>query len=440
MYICSECGFESSRWLGKCDKCEAWNSFEKVETFSVKSKKKGVNSKLKVSTFSQVSEKSSDRMKTGIGEFDLVLGGGFVPGSVVLLVGDPGIGKSTLVLHVLDGLKKSSRKLLYISGEESGDQVALRARRLGISEDISFVSTTDVDVISNEIRKGSYDLVIVDSIQTLATEDINGSAGSVSQVRESSLRLIDVAKNTSTAVVVIGHVTKGGVLAGPKVLEHLVDVVLYLEGDRYHDLRMLRGIKNRFGSTNETGVFEMGDVGLIEVSEPSKLFLSERSTTASGSIVASIVEGNRAFLLEVQALVSTSPFGYPKRTSSGFDQKRLELLIAVLTKRAGVALDNQDVYVNVVGGFKISEPASDLAVCLAIASSYYDKPAKGKIVAFGEVGLSGEVRSVSAGDKRIREAEKLGFSEVIIPKTMDLDFSGKLSSVSHVAEAVKRFS
>lgn len=437
MFVCGSCGAQHMRWAGKCETCGEWNTLERSAVVSSKKSKKTIQrAGSKPVLFSAVKDQSNNRLETKISELDQVLGGGFVRGSVTLLSGDPGIGKSTLVLQFLNALSKKN-KVLYISGEESAHQVKGRASRLGVSAEIPFLNETSVESILFTIDSEKPDLVVIDSIQTMFVEDVASSAGSVSQVRESSSRIIDHAKKTNTTIVLIGHVTKGGTLAGPRVLEHLVDTVLYLEGDRYHALRMLRGVKNRFGSTNEAGVFEMQGSGLQEVSNPSELFLAERETASPGNAVAAILEGNRSFLLEVQALVTSTHFGYPKRTSAGFDQRRLELLIAVLTKRAKLRLDSQDVYVNVVGGFKISEPASDLAVCLAIASSYKNKSLGQKILPIGEVGLSGEIRGVSQIEKRMHEGKKLGFDQFIVSKHAKPPFKKGVMMLGSVQEAIR---
>ncbi len=355
------------------------------------------------------------RILTGTNDLDQVLGGGLVVGSVVLLSGDPGIGKSTLVLQVAATVSKK-RPVLYVSGEESTSQIKLRAERLGLaSTELDLLAETNTDAVVATIASGNYGMVVIDSVQTMATEALTGAAGSVGQITASAQMLQNVAKSHDTAMIIIGHVTKEGSIAGPKILEHLVDVVLYLEGDRYGNFKALRGIKNRFGSTNEVGIFEMTEAGLVDVANPSAALLAERQPDA-GSVVAATLEGTRALLVEVQALVSTTVFGYPKRTASGFDLNRLNLLAAVLTKRAGLNLSNQDIYVNIVGGLKVAEPAIDLAIILSIASAFKNQPLVGDTVVFGEVGLSGEVRSVSQVTKRLAEAQKLGLSKAIGPR------------------------
>ena len=440
LYVCQSCGAETIRWAGKCETCGEWNTLEQITR---KVQKKGPGQKSasvdvsKPITFADVKTEDFARLRSEMRELDQVLGGGFVPGSVVLLSGDPGIGKSTLVLQFLDKLSRDNG-VLYISGEESANQVKMRAERLGAGEEVAFLSETDVDVIINLVENEKPSLVVIDSVQTMATTEVASSMGSISQVRESSVRIIDMAKRTNTTVVLVGHVTKEGNLAGPKTLEHLVDTVLYLEGDRYHSLRILRSMKNRFGSTNESGIFEMKTEGLVEVANPSALFLSERQEKSSGSVVTAVIEGNRAFLLEIQALVTKSPFGHPKRTATGFSRDRLELLIAVLSKRAKLKLSEHDVYLNVVGGFKITEPAADIAACLAIASSLLDRPIDPLLFAIGEVGLSGEVRGVPQVEKRISEAERLGFRAAVTPVSSKVDFPGESISAATVGEAVLR--
>lgn len=437
-YVCQNCQTETLRWSGKCESCGEWNTFQKVAASGSKNKIKSLRTALtKPVLFSEVKISNQSRLKTGINELDQVLGGGFVPGSVTLLSGDPGIGKSTLVLQFLNNLGKN-RGVLYVSGEESAEQVKMRAERLNTRNKILFAAETDVESIVALIEEQKPELAVIDSIQTLSFSQANSSRGSLVQVRECSAILIEAAKKLKIAVVLIGHVTKEGMLAGPKALEHLVDVVLYLEGDRYHSLRVLRGIKNRFGSTNETGVFEMSDAGLTEVLNPSALFLAERQENSTGSVVTPILEGNRAFLLEVQALTTRTNFGYPKRTASGFDQRRLELLIAVLVKRANLKLEDQDVYLNVVGGFKIREPAADTAVCLAIASSLLNKPIDPLLFALGEVGLAGEIRGVAQIEKRLAEGEKLGFKAAVTPRNSAVDFPGENISAATINEAILR--
>lgn len=424
IYICQSCSFESPKWVGQCPECGGWNTF--VESLVDKSSRQVLRNTASAPAthpkkLSEVDIKESQRLSSGIGEFDRVLGGGFVPGQVVLLTGEPGIGKSTILLQLADKLEsnKKSGQILYVSGEESPEQIKFRAHRLKIKGDnLMMLSDTDADSIVDHILGGQgakFDLIIVDSIQTLTTTDLTGTAGSVGQVRECALRLLNATKSKQIPMVIVGHVTKEGSLAGPKVLEHMVDTVLFIEGDEQHLFRLLRTTKNRFGPVSEVGLFQMDELGLKEVANPSDIFLQERLKSAPGSCVTAVMEGFRPLLFEVQALTSTTSFGYPKRTASGFNVNRLAVLIAVLEKRCNLKLSSQDVYVNVAGGMKISEYSADLAVCLAIYSSYLNKSLDPKIAAFGEVGLSGEVRKVSFLQNRTKEAKKLGFSKIIGP-------------------------
>lgn len=431
-YVCQSCGHAQGKWTGKCDSCGAWNSF--VETATVSSKTGGSRSvAAKPEKLAEVATRKLPRIDTKIDEVNQVLGGGMVPGSITLLSGDPGIGKSTLVLQLAAEIS-AKQPVLYVSGEESTNQIKLRADRLGVTATgLELLSETSTDAVAATIEAGEYGLVIIDSIQTMAVEALTGAAGSVGQITASAQMLQRLAKQRHIAMIIIGHVTKEGNIAGPKVLEHLVDVVLYLEGDRYGAFKALRGIKNRFGSTSEVGIFEMQDKGLVPVPNPSAALLAERQE-APGSVVLATVEGTRPILVEVQALVSRSVFGYPKRTASGFDLNRLNLLVAVLTKRAGLNLSDQDIYVNIIGGLKITEPAADLAIILAIASAFKDKPVAHNLIAFGEVGLSGEIRSVSNVSGRLAEAKKLGYRYSIGPSKAD---ASGMSRVKTIAEAVK---
>ncbi len=415
LYICQSCGHESPRWSGRCPQCREWNTF--VETIASTSSSKLQS---KVQSLNEVATGASSRISTGIGEFDRVLGGGIVPGSVILLAGEPGVGKSTLLMQVA-----SSVGALYVSGEESGSQLKLRADRLQIKVgNIQILPETDVDAILSS--HSSYPLVIVDSVQTLTTQDLSAGAGTISQVREGARRLSLWAKEVGIPLILVGHVTKEGSIAGPKVLEHTVDVVLYLEGDKFHAFRLLRAHKNRYGSDQEVGVFAMGERGLSEVANPSDIFLSERLKNASGSVVTATMEGTRPVLVEIQALAESTSLAYPRRTASGLGLNRLNLLIAVLQKHLKLPLQNKDIYVNVAGGFKVSEPAADLAAALAIVSSVKDSPIDPQTCVFGEVGLSGEVRKVSQSERRAKEAKKLGFTKIINP-----------GNVRAVGEAVK---
>jgi DNA repair protein RadA/Sms len=413
-FICANCGFESLKWLGKCPSCDEWNSFsEELIEERKASVKKGVHAK-EVKTLDSITELSEERIKFGINEFDRVLGGGIIHGSAVLIGGDPGIGKSTLVLQALAKLKE---KVLYVTGEESLRQIKLRAKRLNItSTNILLLAETDLDLISATIKEVEPAIVVIDSIQTVYLPDLENAPGTVTQIRECTNFIMQFAKKTGFSALIIGHVTKEGVIAGPKILEHIVDTVLQFEGERNHSYRILRATKNRFGSTNEIGIFEMHEDGLEEVKNPSEIFLSERDENVNGSVVTSSIEGTRPVLLEVQALVTPSNFGNPQRVATGFDYRRLSILLAVLEKRANLRISAHNVFLNMAGGIRIEEPAVDLAVCCSIASSYLNKPAKTEMLIIGEVGLGGEIRSVSHIEKRIQEAEKLGFSSVVLPK------------------------
>ena len=417
VFVCNECGYESSKWLGKCPACQAWNTFveeKAIQTTTAKDRKKPQGEVVKLNS---VEKKETTRVKTGVEELDRVLGGGFVNGSLTLLGGEPGIGKSTLILQICNSLALNG-KVLYISGEESAEQIKLRADRLGIDNDnISFLSETDIDNVEVSLDKELPKFVIIDSIQTMYSEEITSAPGSVSQVREITARIMKMCKQKEITTIIIGHVTKDGNIAGPRVLEHMVDTVLYLEGERYFTYRILRGVKNRFGSTNEIGMFEMEEKGLIEIKNPSSILISERDGNPAGSIIAVSLEGTRPLLIELQALTTFSVFGIPRRNANGIDYNRLTLLMAVLEKRANMQLGNQDVYLNIVGGIRVNEPALDLASVLAVASSFKNISIKEDVVAIGEVGLTGEVRSVNMIEKRIKEAEKLGYKTCIIPES-----------------------
>ncbi|MFZ5424221.1 MAG: DNA repair protein RadA [Patescibacteria group bacterium] len=419
-YICQSCEAESPRWVGQCPGCGEWNTL--VETVvSKKPSGSGLNSSVKPSKpvkLSQVVSEAPKRISSNIDEFDRVLGGGFVPGQAILISGDPGIGKSTLLTQLAKEFYNNS--VLYVCGEESMEQIKLRAARLNYSADNLFMlPETDADIIASTIlAEKDISLVIVDSIQTLSSSEYMGVPGSVGQVRGCTQKITNAAKKSSIPTILVGHVTKEGAVAGPKVLEHLVDTVLYLEGDNQHMYRILKTTKNRFGPISEVGVFEMTQQGMEEVKNPSKMFLSQRLSTTSGSCLTVLMEGQRPIIFEIQALTARSSFGYPKRTANGFNVNRLQLLIAILEKRAGINLSNHDVYINVAGGFKVEEYAGDLAVCLAIASAIKDKPIKATIAAFGECGLSGEIRQIPHEEKRIKEAKKLGYGDIISPKSV----------------------
>lgn len=413
-YVCSNCGAVSATWSGRCFSCGEWNTLQ--EQLAVVTKTASVAGAAKLEPQSIDASKAKDfaRLTTGIGEVDDVLGGGFVAGSVNLIAGQPGIGKSTLLLQLADALAQKE-KILYISGEESAHQVSLRAERLGIKgKQLQLATSTVSDDIAATIASGAYKLVVVDSIQTIACNDIASAAGTVSQITNSTQLLTVAAKQSNTAIVLVGHVTKEGSIAGPKVLEHVVDVVLQLEGDRYGGFKVLRAVKNRYGSTNQAGIFEMKDEGLAPVENPSAALLAERQIS-DGSVVLATMEGTRPLLVEVQALVNRTSYGYPKRAASGIDLNRVNLLVAMLEKRTKLNLADQDIYINIVGGIRLTEPASDLAICMAIASASKGMQLKQNVVVFGEVGLSGEVRHVPYIEKRIAEAKKLGFEGAVGP-------------------------
>ena len=440
VFVCSNCGYESAKWLGKCPGCNEWNSF--YEEKITKTTKLTENKKIaKATKLNEVEKKTTTRFSTGIKELDRVLGGGMVEGSLILLGGEPGIGKSTLILQICNSIKLDGN-VLYISGEESAEQVKLRADRLNIKNDnLLFLSQTDIELIKNEIEEIKPKLVIIDSIQTMYSDEISSAPGSVSQVREITSQIMRMCKQNGITTIIIGHVTKDGNIAGPRVLEHMVDTVLYLEGERYFSYRILRGVKNRFGSTNEIGMFQMQDSGMMEIENPSQILISERDGNPSGSIIVASIEGSRCILVELQALVTPSVFGLPRRTANGIDYNRLTLLIAVLEKKAGLMLGNQDVYLNIVGGIRINEPATDLGVVLSVASSFKNISISPDLVAIGEVGLTGEVRAVNLIEKRIKEAEKLGFKTCIIPennkKLLKEKYKLDIIGVKNIVEAMK---
>lgn len=442
-FFCKECGYESSKWMGQCPACKEWNTF--VEEPIAKKAPSGHGSVIRQTPkpvlLSEVSIEEQDRISTGYQELDRVLGSGIVAGSLVLVGGDPGIGKSTLLLQVCRNLASAGHKVLYISGEESLKQIKLRANRIGaIAGELLFLCETNLDLIREAIEKVRPEIVIIDSIQTMFREDVASAPGSVSQVRESTNILMQIAKGMGIAVFIVGHVTKEGVVAGPRVLEHMVDTVLYFEGERNASYRILRGVKNRFGSTNEIGVFEMQEQGLEEVENPSEYLLSGRPEESSGAVVACSLEGTRPILLEVQALVTQTNFGMPRRTAAGTDYNRVNLLMAVLEKRCHYEMSRYDAYVNIAGGMKMNEPALDLAIVLALVSSYKDRAVSPKTIIFGEVGLSGEVRAVSMAEQRVNEAVKLGFDTCILPQVCldKMKKTGKilLCGVSNVREAI----
>ncbi|HEU5004638.1 MAG TPA: DNA repair protein RadA [Candidatus Saccharimonadales bacterium] len=436
-YVCSNCGAEYSTWTGKCQNCGEWNTLtEQVEITTATAGASG--NQLKIQSVTAAAADKMTRIKTGIEEVDTVLGGGLVAGSVNLVAGQPGIGKSTLLLQ-LAYLAADKNKVLYVSGEESARQVALRAERLGATrQSLQLAVSTVANDIAATISGGEFDLVVVDSIQAIAVNEINSAAGNISQITNSTQLLTAAAKATNTALVLVGHVTKEGSIAGPKVLEHIVDVVMQLEGDRYGGFKVLRGVKNRYGSTNEAGIFEMTDTGLKSVPNPSAALLAERQVS-DGSIVLATMEGSRPLLVEVQALVNPTSYGYPKRTASGIDLNRVNLLVAMLERRTKLRLAERDIYINIVGGIRLTEPAADLAVCMAIASAAKGMQLKKNAVVFGEVGLSGEVRHVPFLEKRLAEAKKLGFEAAIGPKVRSGKKPAFLTSVSDIRSALNSF-
>lgn len=417
VFFCQNCGHEENKWLGQCPMCKEWNTFvEEPVSFSKSASAKLIKD-AEVVALKHVETDQEERIKTKIEELDRVLGGGIVPGSLLLVGGDPGIGKSTLLLQVCQRLCEDKHQVLYISGEESLKQIKLRANRMGeFTEDLLLLCETNLEIVKNVIQKRKPEVVIIDSIQTMYSEEVASAPGSVSQVRESTNVFMQLAKELGISIFIVGHVTKEGTVAGPRVLEHMVDTVLYFEGDRHASYRILRGVKNRFGSTNEIGVFEMRQNGLVEVENPSEFMLNGKPENASGSVVACSMEGTRPILIEIQALVCSSNFGMPRRTAAGTDYNRVNLLMAVLEKRVGIHLSNYDAYVNIAGGIKMNEPAVDLGIVMAIVSSYKNQPIDEKTIVFGEVGLSGEVRAVNMPEQRVAEAKKLGFTTCIMPE------------------------
>lgn len=446
-YVCQNCGYESPGHYGKCPECQTWGSmieelYDKKSQAIEKVVGKIKNETIDLKPLSQVEMLGEERSYTGIEELDRVLGGGLVKGSLVLIGGDPGIGKSTLLLQVSHNLSSGGKKVLYISGEESVSQIAMRARRLGVlSNTLYVVAATDMDLIEAQVAKIEPEFLIVDSIQTVQNTEIQSLPGSVTQIKDATGRLMKISKEKGISSFIVGHVTKEGALAGPRVLEHMVDCVLYFEGERYNSYRMIRAVKNRFGSTNELGLFEMRDGGLIGVANPSEVLISEKPQGVPGSVIVSTLEGTRPMLVEIQALVAPTSFGIPRRTATGVDLNRLNMLLAVLEKRGGVKIQNQDVYVNLVGGIKILEPALDLGVLMAVASSYVNMEIPPEVAFFGEVGLTGEIRGVGFSEKRIRECMKMGFKRVLMPynnsleckKVGDLEIVG----VKNIQEALR---
>ncbi|MBQ3891411.1 MAG: DNA repair protein RadA [Lachnospiraceae bacterium] len=444
VFFCSSCGYESSKWMGQCPSCKEWNTFTEEPVVKMKRAVQTASfSSTEPVLLKDISVDDSKRIKTGFDEFDRVLGGGIVKGSLVLIGGDPGIGKSTILLQVTKNLVNMGEKVLYVSGEESLRQIKLRANRLGTDFDnLLLLCETNLDAITEVIKKNVPTTVVIDSIQTMYREDIASAPGSVSQVREATSLLMQIAKQLEINIFIVGHVTKEGAVAGPRILEHMVDTVLYFEGDRHASYRILRGVKNRFGSTNEIGVFEMREEGLREVKNPSEYMLFGKAEDASGSVITCTMEGTRPLMIEIQALLCRSNFGIPRRQATGMDFNRVNLLMAVVEKRGGLQIGDQDAYVNIAGGIKINEPAMDLATVLAIISSYRNKAIDSKTVAFGEVGLSGEVRAVNNARLRVMEAKKLGFKTVVLPKSnIDADIKKiegiELYGVSDIREAMQ---
>jgi DNA repair protein RadA/Sms len=441
VFFCKECGYESVKWVGQCPGCKAWNSFAEEPVVKKSARPAAIRNLREPELLSNIKMETELRLSSGIEELDRVLGGGIVQGSLVLVGGDPGIGKSTLLLQMCRSIVGNSKKVLYISGEESLSQIKMRAERLGaFSGELLLFCETNLEVIEETIHKYSPEIVVIDSIQTMFREDVDSAPGSVSQVREATAALMQIAKVNGITVFIIGHVTKEGVVAGPRVLEHMVDTVLYFEGDNYAAYRVLRAVKNRFGSTNEIGVFEMQGSGLVEVKNPSEFMLKGRPEGEPGSVVAASIEGTRPILVEVQALVCRTNFNMPRRTAAGTDYNRVNLLMAVLEKRAGIQLSDCDAYVNVAGGMRITEPALDLAVTTALLSSYRNLALDNKTVLFGEVGLTGEIRAVNLAEQRVAEASKMGFEVCILPQANKerIKISGiKLIGVRNLQEVME---
>ncbi|MTI48371.1 DNA repair protein RadA [Sporosalibacterium faouarense] len=441
-YVCQECGYETPKWLGKCPSCNQWNTL--VEEIYEKKSKSVVSREFtegSIQKLKDIQVEDEDRESTNIDELDRVLGGGVVKGSLILVGGDPGIGKSTLLIQTAHNIASRGLKVLYITGEESAKQVKLRSDRLKVkSEDLYILAETNIEIGRRTVEELNPDVLIVDSIQTVYNPEITSAPGSVSQVREVTALLMRLSKTREMATFIVGHVTKQGSIAGPRVLEHMVDTVLYFEGERHNTYRVLRAVKNRFGSTNEIGIFEMRDVGLVEVENPSEMLLSGRPTSSSGSVVVPSIEGTRPMLIEMQALISQTAFGMPRRVATGIDYNRVVLMIAVLEKKAGLQLQNSDAYINIIGGLQIKEPAVDLGIICAIASSFKDKIIDSKTVVMGEVGLTGEVRTINLIENRIKEASKLGFSTAIVPKAnlkgLNIEEEMEIIGVNSVREAL----
>ncbi|WP_026521957.1 DNA repair protein RadA [Butyrivibrio sp. VCB2001] len=452
VFFCQSCGYESSKWMGQCPGCKEWNTFVEETVKPAAKPAKGISAAPGSAgayeapkALSDIEMNDEERYDTHIGELNRVLGGGLVKGSLILVGGDPGIGKSTILLQVAGNISSDDKDVLYISGEESLRQIKLRANRIGeFSDKLKFMCETNLGNIEEAITRAKPKVVIIDSIQTMYNEAVSSAPGSVSQVRESTSVLLRIAKSMNISIFIVGHVTKEGQVAGPRVLEHMVDTVLYFEGDRHASYRILRAVKNRFGSTNEIGVFEMQEKGLVEVANPSEFMLDGRPENASGSIVTCSVEGTRPILIEIQALVCRSNFGFPKRQANGTDYNRVNLLMAVLEKRVGLQMGESDAYVNLAGGMRIAEPSLDLGICLALISSFKNKPISGDVIAFGEVGLSGEVRSVNMAEPRVSEARKLGFKTCIVPRALESKLKStfkdvEIIGVSSISDAMKIF-
>lgn len=439
IYVCSNCDAQFPKWSGRCLECGAWGSLQETikESFDQK-KEETLFSPAKIINLSEIKKEAKKRMQTGISEFDRVLGGGIVPGSLVLLAGEPGIGKSTIVAQIANAISDKNKRVLYVSGEESAGQIKERLERLKCDlNNIDFVSEINIEKIIVTVKNNKPNLVIVDSIQTIYSQDVAGEAGSITQIRASAVKFMEIAKNDNIPVFLIGHITKDGQVAGPKTLEHIVDTVVYLEVELTNDYRILRTTKNRFGSVNELGVFKMTAKGFEEIKNPSSIFIDASEEKISGSVISCVMEGTRPFLVEVQALVTKTIFGYPQRKSSGYDLNRLQVLSAVLTKKGGVNLSNQDIILNIVGGLKISDPSIDLAVCLAITSSLLNQKINRKTIVLGEVGLGGEIRKIFKIDERLKESSKLGFKKAIIPNT-NVKVSGiEIKKVTRLADIIK---
>lgn len=442
VFFCQECGFESAKWMGQCPSCKAWNTFceEKVTVGAKRQSEK--RTAIAPTSILEVVTADETRFSTGLEELNRVLGGGIVTGSLVLVGGDPGIGKSTILLQMCQNLAEAGHKILYVSGEESLSQIKMRAVRIGnFSKDMLLLCVNNLEYVEEYLKKDKPKIIVIDSIQTIIVDDVSSAPGSVSQVKEVTARLMQIAKQMNIAIFIVGHVTKEGTVAGPRNLEHMVDTVLYFEGDRNAGFRILRAVKNRFGSTNEIGVFEMLETGLSEVNNPSKVMLAGRPVNTSGSVVVCSMEGTRPILIEIQALVCQTSFNIPRRTSVGLDYNRVNLLLAVLEKRAGMILAGCDAYVNIAGGMRLDDPAADLGILFAIVSSFQNKPINEDVVVFGEVGLSGEIRGISSAEQRVKEAAKMGFRTCIIPKsnaqTIKVDADIKIIGVKNLEEALE---